>query len=349
MQNANVATRKSWIDTLKLFAMFFIYLTHFISSYHSEYYSYWNRMPFSLILNGLTGKLCVAFLGVCLGYFAFCSKEKNATKYILKRYFYFVICGLFINTIRVILRSAGLMKFSYEATGFWNICRDVLYESITLGNGIYVTFWCIFPFFVSSVLAYMNGRAGVKAIGIIVQMICFWMIKQTWISICLLGALVAVLKEKDIVRKAGSKWWVRLLVVIGIFFVVKRKESNITYLIDGICSGLLLLVIEYSPPIQQLLNRKFLAKQGETTMAIFLLHTVVYAIVGKYLFALMESFPYKIAFILTLIGCWTITVLISIPVTKLLNRILKLFSNVLNRAGIGKNGKEMTINASEAK
>ena len=78
-------------------------------------------MPFSLVLNGLSGKLCVAFLGVCLGFFAFESKEKNATKYIIKRYFYFFVCGLFINTIRVILRSAGLIKFTFEETGFWNI------------------------------------------------------------------------------------------------------------------------------------------------------------------------------------------------------------------------------------
>ena len=165
----------------------------------------------------------------------------------------------------------------------------------------------------------------------------------------MIGALAAELRNKEIIKKAGSIWWIKLLVVVGIFFIIKRKESAVTYLIDGICSGLLLLVIEYSPRIQRLLNRRFFAKQGECTMAIFLVHVVVYFIVGKRMFVLLESLPYKFSFIITLLCCWIIIILISIPVTKMLNKIQRLFSKALNRTNINRSGKEMITNVSEGK
>ena len=323
--------RKQWVDALKYFAMFFIYLTHFIASYYSHLFSYWNRIPFSIVLYGLSGKLCVSFLGICLGYFAFNNHENHVTKYILRRYVYFFICGLFINTIRAALYAIGVMKLPFDVSNPWHVIRTVIVESITIGDGIYPTFWCVFPFFVSSVFAYINGRLGVGPIGIIIQIICFWEMKQTWVAICLIGALVAVFEQKKLLREAMKKYWIKILIAAGIFILIKRKESNITYLIDGICSGAFLLLIEFSPRIQAVICRHHFIVYGKNIMAIFLIHVVIYATVGKWMFALLTGFPYIISFVLTVVSCWIIILLVSIPVTRLLNCSLKRISFLLDK------------------
>ncbi len=95
--------RKPHIDSLKCFAIFIIFLTHFVTHFNSPYTRFWFTMPTSLFMRGLTGKFGVAILGVCLGYFAYNSKARNASIYLIRRYFYFLISGLFVNTLIAVL------------------------------------------------------------------------------------------------------------------------------------------------------------------------------------------------------------------------------------------------------
>lgn len=89
--------RIGYIDTMKLFAIFIVFVTHFINRFDDSYFELWHQGPTSWILNGVTGKFGVAVFSVALGYFAFRSREQNISRYVIKRYIYFVILNFLNN------------------------------------------------------------------------------------------------------------------------------------------------------------------------------------------------------------------------------------------------------------
>ena len=327
----NGKPRQLYIDTLKLFAIFHIFLKHFVSRFHKEYSHYWHIPPMSWIFEGITGKCCVAFLGVCLGYFAYKCTEKRPTVYIVRRYCFFFICGLLINTIRVVLNSAGLLNLSVEINGFWDALRIISVESLCLGRKLFVTFWCMLPFFVSSVLSYINGRANVKAVGLIVQIAFCMILNQVWIAVCMIGAVVAALEKEEKVGKLFGLWYIRVLVFVACFFAVKRSETDITYLIDGICSGLIMLIFLFWPKLQRVFSIPFFASQGKNLIAIYLIHTTVYNTVGKWLFEVIAFPRYCFTFITVMACCWIIIVLLSYPLTYLINKLVYWITRLIKR------------------
>lgn len=56
-------------DSMKFYAMFIVYSTHFIAYFHPQYFELWNTFPSSIILNGLTGKFGVAIFSVFIRLF----------------------------------------------------------------------------------------------------------------------------------------------------------------------------------------------------------------------------------------------------------------------------------------
>ena len=301
-------------------AAFVIYATHFLVDFHPEYEYFFDEGVTSWFLNGVSGKLCVAFFGVCLGYFAYLSKEKNPTKYIMRRYFYFFFCGLLINTIislyRILNGRQGFDLFT------------VLVTSLSLGDKIYPTYWCIVPFFLASVLSYINGQAKVSCTGILFQIVFLYILDEEWISICLLGAVAAVIINNHI--PIFKNWLVKFFITAVIFFAIKRPESKETFLLNGLCSAALLIVVENSSSLQKILSVPFFANQGKNVMAIFLIHPLIYTILGNYL---MNKYylPYGIRFLVTMTICWIVIILISYPLTSLINKTMDLFNRQLVR------------------
>ena len=327
----NAKPRLEWIDTLKLFAIFHIFLKHFVSSWHKGYSSFWGVPPVSWLLGGVSGKCCVAFLGVCLGYFAYKNSEKNSTIYIVKRYFYFFFCGLFINTLRMVLYAVGALDLSIVIDGYWNAVWLIALESLKLGRKIFVTFWCILPFFVSSILAYLNGRVKVGIVGLLIQIAFCWILNQVWIAVCMIGAVVAVFEKQGCIKKVANKWYVRIAVLLFILIIIKRPEADITYLIDGICSGMLILLIMFWPQLQKALSIRIFSSQGKNHMAVFLIHTTVYNVIGKWLFSVFSFSEYLVSFVTVALCCWIINILLSYPLTYIFNKVMYFFTKLIEK------------------
>ena len=313
------AKREPWIDFLKLLAVLLVYITHFISEYNSEYFVFWDKY-----LYGLSGKFGVALLGVLVGYFATKSKDTDVTHYVVKRYLYFVLSGLMINTLLSIFMTTGIISYSFEATGVPEIILITLEDSLLLGDTISHGSWFMLPFFVSSVLAYINSRAKSSIVVILIQIIVFILIGQIWISICLIGCIVSILHEKKAMISFFSKTITRILFLIIAAVIIIRPESFLTFLLDGISAGIIVLVIGNSPLLQKLLSSRFISVQGKNTMAIFLIHVVVYSLLGGYLFKVLPMGNYNVVFILIMLLCWIVTVLLSFPITKMLNAELRV-------------------------
>ncbi len=305
--------RESYIDTLKLFSIFIVYLTHFIAYFHSEYFYLWTRSPFSIFLNGVTGKLGVAFFSVCVGYFAFLSKEMNPLFYIIRRYFYFVVCGFVINLV--------------FAIGKGNLSLKVISESLLLGSGIFPTYWCIQSFFIGSVISYFNSYYKIQDAFIILEIIIFYSLGKTWIAICLLGNLTVLFSRDDTFENILKRKAVKIFLLLLIFLLIKRSESELTYLIDGIGSLIFLLVVKNSDFLKRIFGTRFFAAQGKNVMAIYLFHTCFFIKGGKLFFNILSFLPYKVQFVLVLVLCWIALILFSYPMNWILNKILSVFTS----------------------
>lgn len=71
--------RTEYFDTVRLLAALFIFTTHFIAFFEPDIFRLWDEiLVLNLLLNGVTGKLCVTLFCVILGYFAMIKGGRNA-------------------------------------------------------------------------------------------------------------------------------------------------------------------------------------------------------------------------------------------------------------------------------
>ncbi len=320
--------RLRYFDTLRLIAIFVVYVTHFIAYFHSAYFSYWKTPPTSYFLEGVTGKLGVALFGVILGYFAYMSKDTNATHYTVKRYGFFVVSGLVINSLYAI--AAQVFPDRKAVT-----LMQVISNTFSLGDGIFATYWCIPVFFLASIISYLNGKANAPAFVIIIEIYILYKMNMVWLAVCLMGNLVArysLNPHPDLFRFR----LVRIALWVVLFFGIKRKESAETYMIDGVCCAIMIMIIMRGSIVQKVLNCRILSKIGEQNMAIYILHPLIYVILGKQMFKWLAFMPYKWAFLITLVTCFAAIVLASFPTMWLINTATKYISIGVKRVQASK-------------
>ncbi len=338
--------RKNYFDGLKYISIFIIYFSHFIVFFHPEYVKLWIEPPFSFLIRGITGKYSVAILGVCLAYFAYGSKEINASVYFLRRYFYFLASGLLINTIIAVLTkllpydqlyNSGLSGLAGMSTT--SMVWEVLRESLLLGRNIYPTFWCMSSFFGASVFAYLAGRAEVKTVGIVVGILWFWLSGQVWVAICLLGCIYKIIADNTELKRLLSYWPVRIIWSAFALLIIRRNESVFTYLLDGISAVMILGVVDNSPVLQKVLSAKFLSWGGKNVMGIFLVHVPVYVCLGTWLFRITSFLSYSVSFCLSLIVCWGVSTFLAYPVSAFIGILQRQFTGMIkNRILLNLNG-----------
>ena len=188
---------------------------------------------------------------------------------------------------------------------------------------LFRTFWCIRPFFIASILSKLNGKAGAGPFAVLVEMlIMFQIMGDVWVSICLMGNLVAIAMSNEKFMSVFRHIWVRWAAYLAVFFLIKRPESWQTYLIDGLCASLMILALSESRYIRKALDWEPLAAQGKNTMAMYLVHVVAYRLVGSA--AGLGSDSSAAMFIIIMIVSWALVVLLSFPLTRLLDALTKL-------------------------
>lgn len=311
----NSGDRLAYYDGIKTLAIFVVFVTHFINEFHPEYFVYWEELPWSVLLGGMSGSLGVAVFGVILGNFAYRSSEKDMAKYSIHRYLYFLICALFINGLYAAMGAAGLNDKHFSL-------GEVLYTSALLSDGIYATFWCIRPFFIASVMSRINGMARLGPFGILLEAAIFLYCGKTWVAVCIMGGLIACMQDVPLIKRLTSRRGVRLLVYAAAFILTNRPESTITFLIQGLCSVAVIIALGDSRYVRGLLENRALAFTGRITMAIYLIHVMIYTAVGGALItALSPGLSYAAAFITALAVSWIVTVGVSYPLNTMINRI----------------------------
>lgn len=304
------ATRCMEFDCLKFVAMFIVYSTHFIAFFNKSYFRLWHTGPSSIILGGVSGKLGVVIFGVILGFFAYRGGRKGTVsliEYSLKRYGYFVWVGLLINIVWCIWQDKSF--------------DQLLRVSFCVGKDIFLTYWCMRDFLFASIFAYylgsINAGSGTKLVAILL----LFLAGQLWIPICIMGTLIP-----DLMR---SKVWnnkvLALLLFLLFFYLIKQRECALTFILDGIFTVVMICIIENSIFLRRCMSNKLIASLGARTMAIFVIHPILYMVIGNCLFGSVFD-KTGIGFVFVWIFCWVVICVVSYPVTYIFNLYGKLFS-----------------------
>ncbi len=319
-------TRTRYFDTIKLLAIFVVFLTHFVASFNEAYFRYWKELPTAILLKGVSGKFGVVVFSVILGYFAFRSSEKSIAKYTIKRYVYFVLCGLFINSVYLIAARTGYISGNASIT-------HMVRTSLLLSDDIYATFWCIQPFMLASFISKVNGKLLTgKSWGVLIiaaEIAALIKFDQLWAGICLMGNIVYLLENDKYVQKLISHRSVRIVIYLIFFIGIKRSSSDLTFIIDGIVCSLLLTALSKSTTLAKLLSNKSMASAGRNTMAIYLIHNIMYESIGA---AMINEAHFVSTFLAALVVSWAVIVLASYPVTKLLDTVNKACGKCIDKA-----------------
>ena len=320
--------RLNYFDTIKFFAIIWIFFVHFISLFKPVWLRFWLQPPAYFILGGLTGKFATATLAVILGYFAFKkgTEQESLVSLCIKRYIAFFVMVFFANTIYL---------FATHTDQLINISTfiNLFLTSLSIGDDIYLSFWCMQSFLFASVFSYINGKYNVSFFPLIIEILIFALTENTWIAICLMGNVLFKLIDKDTIhtrfQKIVSKPLTQILLILIVFIGIKREESEFTYFLYGIFSVFLITVTAYNHTLKRLLDNNVLGYLGKHSMGIYLLHGTIFAIIWKYIFPHITDSLSNIC-ILFLISA-LITIPLSILLVKTINHTLQFLFKKLSK------------------
>lgn len=322
--------RVRYYDSIKLLAAFLVYTTHFFTSYDDRFFYPWNNLPFSIILNGMTGKFGVDVFAIILGIFAYKAgvNKKNVSvfSYALQRYFYFVICGFSVNTV------LKLIEIKQTGTVSLSGIRELITVSLMIKADIFPTFWVMRAFLIGSVLAFMVGHYGFDTkTKIAIILICF-VSGNLWVSVCVMGTLMPEVMDN---REKWNSWWKKLVLFIIALIIIKLFQSELKYFVDGIAAFILVMITEETKSVQKVLNNRLMSYFGKNAMAIFIIHPVMYSHIAPRLFGLFEGrISYTMGFMLNWLICFFIIMMVAIPVNKILDGSMRLINkNLLSKIG----------------
>jgi fucose 4-O-acetylase-like acetyltransferase len=89
-----------------------------------------------------------------------------------------------------------------------------------------------------------------------------------------------------------------------------------------------LLALSRSTRIAQVLNNKHLASAGRNTMAIYLIHNLLYETIGG---LIVSDSAFVATFLAAFVISWAVIVLLSYPVTSLLNGANRFCGGIIDK------------------
>ena len=310
----NIKARNKAFDSLKAFAAFIVFSTHFWDFYDaSVFHLYW-EFPTSIVLGGLNGKFGVALFGVLVGYFALSEGFKNTksiTEYSVKRYVYFLVSCILVNLIYIIMKG-------YPIYG-------AFIHSFSLSGDIFAAFWCIPSFMIASVVCFIFGKLKIPFLDCLVISILLVLCGYLWTGICTLGgSLIWFLMDKPVFKKA----YIQIIMYLIAHVLIRLEESLFAYFIYGLCAVVFVILCNNVCWLNRILSNPVTSSLGKNSISIYLIHEVVYLIAGKMLIDYSSSMGLSVnaANVISWLGSWIIICLLSYPMTAFIRFIMKEFS-----------------------
>lgn len=314
--------RIHYFDTFRFLAAMMIFMTHYINHFSPDSFEYFHVMPYSIVLRAVAGKLGVAILCVIMGYFAYKKGAKSNQSLVsltAKRYIYFVVMCVVYYII------AGAVRFLEIDGSFPHIIKELFWASIKLTDTYNTLFWTMVPMLMGSVLCYILGRARGKTESVLLFLGVLYLIEQPWLFASVMGCLLAVWQEEELVKKVMSRPWVQIPIFLISFCSIRGSESYHRYILYAVFGVVIVLIAMFSEPAARFLNAKFWCRINKSYFSIYIFHCMLYNTVGEFLLncAQMQVIPFKIRFILVFLILTAIIVLLSYPLEMAVNWICK--------------------------
>ena len=269
--------RNNCLDTFKFLAIVCVFSGHFIGITKPELFDLLRLPPWYYFVGGFSGKFGVAVFAVISSYItyeeAFAGGGGSATRYILRRYFYFLLCAFVVNAGMWLINVIHITSETFTFVQF-------LKNTFLLGGEFFSPYWCIPSFLMISIVSELNGKGRVAFPAIALEIGFFVLLGGwlwLWVAIGLLGAFAASLQAWEPFRKTVFRVPVLpQLVLWGVALVIiKRPEGYLTYFLDGVACVLMILAVKNSRVLMRIFDNKYLAFCGRYTMEMYLMHLIV--------------------------------------------------------------------------
>lgn len=317
--------RKKYLDIIRYFCAVWIAFCHFIYFYDYFAFEAMYDFPLNIIFCGVTGKLALSMMVIILGLFASKPREKGIVRYSIERYFQFFLSALVINSIVCLVSKIGLISREHYSLGY------ILLSSLKIDASIFPEFWVMRHLLYGSIICFINSKLFNKKYYPYVltfEILFLFFTQKYWILICVLGSTVNYLKQFEKVSNILKSRVLKIALIILILFVIRQKESEIMYLVDGICSFILIMIITNSTRIQKIIEYinipNFFTKNY---LGLFLVHPLVYEIyIYKFHIKTVPILDFIFFFLLSSIAAYIVNLIISI-----LFKAIKSMFNKLNK------------------
>ncbi len=302
--------RENDLDSLKLIAILMVILSHFFADAEVIDPS-WKAINLIPVL----GKAGVGIFACVTGLLAYRSGKsgKDTFRYIIRRYMYFAVCGFVANTIFYIVNPNSISR---EEMNFFY----VLGQSITLGDGVFATFWFARDFFFGCTISFIIGKYGIKAFETLCIMMIMLCKKEIFLSSCLYGCIIDGILDKYGKKKISSVFYFASLILYIIS--VKMPESYLRYFFCCLFGFVLVVSFKSEGPLNKFSNNRYVSFLGKYTMGMMILHTLIYGVLFKY-------YANKLSMNLIFVIWLSFTMLLSIPLEKLIKTLYLLADKLL--------------------
>ena len=336
MAEGKAKERIYYFDTFRFLAAMLVFTTHYIGAFCPGYFGYFYTFPYSIFLDGLSGKLGFSTLCIILGLFAYRKGEKsreNLLLMFLQRYLYFLVTAMFFYISAMLLHQLDMHVEGKKVISVF------LEQSFGLKYDFYHLFWCLMPMLLGTGVCYLLGRIKAGYIEVILMLLIFMILKQEWIAVSIAGAALFLVSRDEALDGYLNKWWLQLILIFVPFALIHQgpNESFKTDYLGALFAFCFILVTMKNRYLRAFFNAKPWRLVNRTYFGIYIVHVLLYNTLGMKLFhgtfANMAIAPrsllvYAILAVVLILLAWPVDFCIN-GISKGLNR---LTSTVYNEA-----------------
>lgn len=320
--------RIGWIDSLRFLSCMLVALCHLAAQFSFSWYE-WFIDAISPPFIRLTGMWATAVFSILIGYFAAMKGDKAGSfaEYTIKRYFQFCIGIGITETLFIVFKYISMLMRNAPFT----------FESVT--QPILSGLWVVFMFegepgalstmpslFVGSLIAYLLSRTkagyrwiiGFYAIGIIPSL--YGRLAWRQLGYIMLGVLLYSLMKNN-----KLKWKHPILQILFLVLacVCSYGKVEIVWLI-GFSAFFFMLLCFTNTWVQKGLSARWMAKLGEISFYIYLIHGPIHGSIGSHVYELLAFLPKTVQEVTLMMVCIVLDILGAFIAKNIADRIQKL-------------------------
>lgn len=337
--------RLSFLDTVRFLACTLVFVNHFCVNVGGGKFSFlWESIPYRYLFAGLNGKFGVSMFAVVSGYLAtLCGKKHSFLGYTIKRYLSFVfaeiVAVLFLLFCRIVTQQSPISDYSLYA---------IIKDCLSLGSVVVPILWCFREFLLGSVFCFICGKYKLDFFPILAIIFILALVGKIWTAVCVFGALAYCItqsKRFHIFFNIHSLFPFCLFVFGFLIAIVAPIKHRYYHFMIGIASFFIICAVLFKESWQDSLTAKniFWSSIFKRYFAFYIVNEQIYTYMGNQLCSLFRFLPESIAFIFSLLICYILVLLISVPVDFLIHHFNQITESLIKATHLNEIEEKMVV------